>query len=146
MTTTFRADTRDGAYAHLVAFSAANPTFTLAVYPNQPSAFGDRPLAYVQLGAETINHTGTTLYQRLMTGFAFVFVWASSADQKELAPIRDDVIDAFITYGMAHVHLVSNQTVSTPTAVEDVELVVDGGNYPATIVTHGDTLALQGSL
>jgi len=146
MTTTFRADTRDGALIHLQGFAAANTSFNLSVYPNRPNAFGNRPLAYVLLGSEDINHTGTTLYQRLMTGFQFVFVWASSADQAELAPIRDDVIDAFITYGMAHVHLVSNQTVSTPTRVEDVELELDGAFYPASIVTHGDTLALQGSL
>lgn len=144
MTTTFRADTRQGAYDLLAAFAAANPTFTLACYRSRPAAFGDRPLAYVGDLDEQINHTGTSLYQRTLSP-QFVFVWASSADRAELADVRDDVVDAFIAYAMAHPHAISNRTVTTPTRVQDVELELDGAFYPASIVTNGDTLALEGS-
>lgn len=144
--TTFRADVRAGGYGLLTGFVAANPTYHIAAYRYRPDQFGDRPLAFVQINGETINHTGTTLFQRTMSGFSVVFVWASGADHKELGAIRDVVIDAFVTYGMAHVHAISNQTVTSPTGVEDVELEMDGAFYPASIVTFGDTLSLEGSL
>jgi hypothetical protein len=141
---TFRADVRDGAKALLDAFAAANASYNLATYRVRPAAFGNRPLAYVGAMDETINHTGQSLYQRTLSP-EFVFVWASSADRLELADIRDDIVDAFITYAMARPHAVSNQTVTTPTRVQDVELELDGAFYPASIITHGDTLALEGS-
>lgn len=144
MTTTFRSDARAGAYALLVAFAAANPSFTLACYRYRPVSFGNRPLAYVGSLDEVINHTGTSLFQRTL-GVEYVFVWASSADAGELADARDDVIDAFIAYGMANVHAISDRTVTSPTRVQDVELELDGAFYPASIVTSGDTLALEGS-
>ena len=140
---TFRADVREGAYTLLTGFAAANTSFNLACYRTRPASFTNRPLAFVGALDETINHTGTTLYQRTLSP-EFVFVWAPSADT-ELADVRDDVIDAFITYAMARPHAVSNQTVTTPTRVQDVELELDGAFYPASIVTNGDTLAMEGS-
>jgi hypothetical protein len=146
--TTFRADVRAGAYALLEAFVAdyatANPALApIRAYRTRPGQFGDRPLAYVGALDEDINHTGTTLYQRTLSP-EFVFVWAPDADG--LADIRDDLIDDFIGYAMARPHAVSNQTVTSPTRVRDVELELDGAFYPASIVTNGDTLALEGSL
>lgn len=141
---TFRADVRAGAAQLLSDFAAANTSLNLTTYPVRPSAFGNRPLAYVGALDEAINHTGTSLYQRTLSP-EFVFVWASSADRGLLADVRDDCIDAFITYAMARPHAVSNLTVTTPTRVQDVELELDGAFYPASIVTNGDTLALEGS-
>lgn len=143
MTTTFRSDVRGGAYALLTGFAAANPSFSLSVYRSRPASFGDRPLAYVGGLDERINHTGTTLFQRTLNP-ELVFVWASSADQLELADIRDDLIDAFIAYAMARPHAISNTTVTAPTGVQDVELELDGAFYPASIVTN-DGLSLEGS-
>lgn len=143
--TTFRADARAGAYGLLTGFAAANASFGLSCYPYRPAAFGNRPLAYVGSLDEQINHTGTTLYQRTLSP-EYVFVWAPASSPDEIADVRDDVIDAFIGYAMARPHAVSNQTVSTPTRVQDVELELDGAFYPASIVTSGDTLALEGSL
>lgn len=143
---TFRADVRAGGLGLLTGFAAANTSYDLSVWPYRPAAFGDRPLAYVGDLDETINHTGTTLYQRVIDGFQLVFVWAPQTSPDEIAPVRDAIVDAYITYAMARPHAISNQTVTAPTRVQDVELELDGAFYPASIVTHGDTLALEGSV
>jgi len=148
VTTTFRSDTRDGAYAMLVAFAVANPTFNLSVYRTQPKNFGSRPLAFVASLDEAINHTGTSLYQRAVT-ITFAFVWAPSADNVEVNDVRDDVVDAFLTYAIANVHAISNTTVTfspqSTANVTDGEVPLDGAFYPGTSVTV-PALALQGSL
>jgi hypothetical protein len=143
--TTFRADVRTGALGLLTGFAAANTGYNLACYAYRPAAFGNRPLAYVDSLDETINHTGTTLYQRTLDGFQLVFVWAPQTSPDEIAPVRDQIIDAYIGYAMARPHAISNFTVTSPTRVQEVELELDGAFYPASIVTHGDTLALEGS-
>lgn len=56
------------------------------------------------------------------------------------------MIDAFLDYASARPHAITNSTVTSPTAVEDVELEMDGAAYPASIVTFGETLILEGRL
>lgn len=143
MTTTFRSDVAAGLYGLLSGFQAANPTMLTHAYRTRPRALGDRPLGFVGPRNESIIHTQGTR-QRTMTG-TVVFVWAWN-DEQETADVRDDVIDAFLDYATARVHAVSNQTVTSPTAVEDVELEMDGAPYPASIVSFGETLVLEGRL
>lgn len=142
--TTIRNDAVAGLYGLLTGFQAANPTMLNSAFRSRPAALGDRPLAFVGPRPEQINHTGQVLFQR-MPRFSVVFVWASGADQRELADVRDDVIDAFIGYAMERPHAVSNQTTCSPIGVEDVELDLDGAFYPASIVTF-EVFALEGSL
>jgi hypothetical protein len=141
--TTFRSDVAAGMYGLITGFIAANPTMLNAGYPARPRAFGNRPLAFVGPRNESIIHTMSTR-QRTMSP-TIVLVWAWD-DEMEVAAIRDDVIDAFLDYATANVHAVSNQTVTSPTGVEDVELEMDGAPYPASIVTFGETLTLEGRL
>jgi hypothetical protein len=141
--TTFRSDVRAGMLGLLTGFIAANPTMLNAGYSVRPAAFGNRPLGYVGDLNETIVHTQGTR-QRTMSP-TIVLVWAWN-DATETTDIRDDVVDAFLDYATANVHAVSNQTVTSPTGVEDVELEMDGAPYPASIVTFGETLALEGRL
>lgn len=145
MPTTFRSDVAAGLYAMLVGFQAANAGMVNAVFRSRPASFGDRPLAYVGPRNEDVNHTGNVLFQRRMTP-TVAFLWAPSADQRELADVRDDVVDAFLAYALARPHAISNTTVTSPTRVEDVELELDGTFYPASIVTFGDSLSLEGQL
>ena len=141
MTTTFRSDVVAGYYAMLTGFAAANPTMLEHAYRTRPRSFSDRPLAFVGPRNESIAHTQGTR-QRTMTP-TIVFVWAWN-DEQETADIRDDLIDAFLDYATARPHAVSNQTVTSPTGVEDVELEMDGAPYPASIVSFGETLILEG--
>ena len=141
---TLRNDLVAGLYGLLTGFLAANPTSLNSVYRSRPASLGDRPLAFVGLRNERINHTGQVLFQRQPTPNV-AFVWASGADQRELADVRDDVVDAFVTYAIARPHAISNQTTCSPTGVEDVELEMDGAFYPASIVTF-EVFGLEGSL
>lgn len=143
-TTTIRNDAVAGLYGLLTGFSAANSGALNGVFRSRPAAFGDRPLAFVGPRPETIVHTGQVLFQR-NPRFSCVFVWASGADQRELADVRDDIVDAFVGYAMGLPHAVSNQTTCSPTGVEDVELELDGAFYPASIVSF-EVFALEGSL
>lgn len=142
MATTFRSDVRAGMYGLASGFATASPSFTLAAYRYRPASFGNRPLVFVGPISETIIHTQGTR-QRTMTP-SLVFVWASSAAPEDLADDRDVVIDAFLDYATARPHAVSDTTVTSPTGVEDVELELDGAFYPASIVSFGETLALEG--
>lgn len=142
MTTTFRADVRAGIYGLVSGFASANPSFGLSAYRYRPTSFGDRPLVFVASLNESMTHDAS-LRQRTMTPTA-VFLWAPSEASDELADDRDDVIDAFLDYASARPHAISNQTVTSPTSVEDVELELDGAFYPASIVSFGQTLALEG--
>jgi hypothetical protein len=141
--TTFRADVRDGLKAMLDGFAAANTSYNLACYRYRPAAFGNRPLVYIASLDETINHTGTTIFQRTID-VQFAFVWASSAAPEEVADIRDDVIDAFVTYAMPRPSALSLQTRAVPARVQDVELELDGAFYPASIVSI-EALAQEGT-
>ena len=145
MASTFRSDVRDGYYALALAFAAANTSYNLTVKRVRPNAFGDRPLVFVGTMNEAINNTQLqNIWQRNMTP-TLVFVWASSSDQGELADVRDDLIDAFLSYAQADPHAASDRTVSEPTGVEDVELELDGAFYPASVVSFA-ALSAEGRL
>lgn len=143
MATSFRSDARAGIYGLLTGFITANPTMLNSAHKTRPRSMGDRPLAFVGPLPEAILHTQGTR-QRTMAP-TVVMVWAWN-DETETADIRDDVIDAFLDYASARPHAISNSTVTSPTAVEDVELEMDGAPYPASIVTFGETLVLEGRL
>lgn len=144
VTTTIRNDFVAGLYGLLTGFQTANPTMILDAFRSRPASFGGRPLAYVGTRNETIRHTGQVLFQRDPKPNV-VFVWAAGADQREIADVRDDVVDAFVGYAMGRPHAISNQTTCSPVGVEDVELEMDGAFYPASVVTF-EVFSLEGSL
>lgn len=133
VTTTHRNDIVTGLKAMLDAFAAANPTYLNGTFRSRPASMGDRPLAFIGPRNETINNEGV-IFQRDIPG-QVVFVWAPSADQRELADVRDDIVDAFVGYARERPHAISNQTACGPARVEDVELELDGAFYPASIVS-----------
>lgn len=143
MATSFRSDVRAGMYDLLAGFLAANPTMLNSAHRARPRSFGDRPLGFVGPLPETIVHTAGTRIRTMAPTVVLVWAWD---DEQEIADIRDDVIDAFLDYATARPHAVSNSTVTSPTAVEDVELDMDGAPYPASIVTFGETLTMEGRL
>lgn len=131
---TLRNDIASGLKALLDAFSAANTGYLNGTYRSRPASMGNRPLAFVGPRNETVLFTGGSIFQRNPTPSVW-FVWASSANQQEIADVRDDVIDAFLQYAGVRPHAVSNDTTVSPTGVEDVEVELDGAFYPASVVT-----------
>lgn len=133
VTTTLRNDGVAGLKTMLDDFSAANAGMLNGTYRSRPASMGDRPLAFVGPRPEQIANEGL-LFLRT-PDFNVVFVWASGADQREIADVRDDVIDAFIGFARERPHAFGNNVSCGPSRVEDVELELDGAFYPASIVS-----------
>lgn len=131
---TFRSDVRDGLYAYLVAFKAANPSLLPGdVYKVRPGSLVP-PCAYVgPMNEPTITQTAS-IRQRLMTP-TVVLVQRIIVPQ-ETGEAMDDLVDAYLDYldsgGREHLAGGIIATIST----QDVELDFAGTIYSATVVTH----------
>lgn len=145
MATTFRANTRTGLYALLTGFQTANPTLLHHAYSRRPATFPDKISGYVGSMPESIVHTGTTIRQRTMAP-TIVLVARLSEVVSEQADAMDVLVDAFLDYCSARPHAISNQTVTVPTSIEDVEIDAEGTFYPAAVFTFGGTIAQEGRL
>lgn len=132
-TTTLRSDMVEGLHTMLQTFAAANPTYLKGVYRSRPASFGDRPLAFVGPRNESISNE-SLLFLR-SPELTAVFLWSPSANQRELAEVRDDIIDAFIGYARDRPHMIGNTVSSGPSGVQDIEIDLDGSFYPATVVS-----------
>jgi hypothetical protein len=145
MATTFRADTRTGLYGLLTGFQTANPTMLHHTYKRRPGSFPDKFSGYVGSMNESIVHTGTTIRQRTLAP-TIVLVGRLTEPSEEMADDMDELVDAFLDYCSARPHAISNTTITVPTAVEDVELDVEGTYRPAAVFTFGETIAMEGRL
>lgn len=144
MATSFRSDVRGGLYTLLTGFQTANPTLIEHTYRRRPGSFPDKRTGYVGSMNESIRHD-SGIRQRTMVP-TVVLVLKLSEPSSETADAMDDLVDAFLDYCSARPHAISDNTVTAPTSVEDVELEAEGAFYPAVVVSFGDTVIQEGRL
>ena len=131
---TFRSDVRDGLYAYLVAFKAANPSLLPGeVYKVRPGSLAP-PCAYVGSMSEPRINQDASIRQRIMR--PTVVLVQRQIVANETGEAMDDLVDAYLDYldGGGREHLAGGiiATVST----QDTELDFGGTIYAATVVTH----------
>jgi hypothetical protein len=144
MTTTFRSDVRGGLYALLTGFQTANPTLLHHVYRRRPGSFPDKFSGYVGSMPEAVAHDSGT--RRRTMAPTVVLVGRMTEPASEMADDLDDLVDLFLDYCTANPRAAGNDTVVAVTAIEDVELDVEGTFRPAVVFTFGDTLIQEGRL
>lgn len=144
MSTTFRADFRTALAGMLDDFRGANPTLLAQTYRARPASFHP-PLAYVGLITEPrIDFTSGLRTRLLRAQLALV---QGLYDNAETADRQDALADAFLDYLTARPHAVNNRSVLTALSMEDVELVIEGGEgkqslvYAATLITVESDIA-----
>jgi len=144
MPTTFRSDVRGQLLALGLAFATANPTLLKRFYPVRPGAFNDLPCGYVGPMPETITHSAGIRRRTMSPQIVLVNYLREPAS--ETSDAMDDLVDAFLDYVTARPHVISDNTVTSVTSIEPIELDAEVTFYPAVILTLGETIIQEGRL
>jgi len=144
MATSFRSDVRAQLYALGLAFATANPTLLKRFYSVRPGAFNELRCGYIGPLSETVTHSAG-IRRRTMSP-QIVLVDHLREPASETADALDDLVDAFLDYVTARPHAISNTTLTSVTAIEDIELDGEVTSYPAVILTLGETIIQEGRL
>ena len=117
-TTTERQDLRAYGYALLESFRLADPTRIAQVFPKRPSHLNlPKPVAFMDILAESATHSNGIRYRRMSPSFVFVFDPTLEVDA------IDEVVDAFADFLSANPNVVPNTIWDEWTVTEESEEV-----------------------